>query len=118
MNQATATRRAALLPQHRLKTTRLTDTHVPRPNVVIPANAGIRAQNRLQALILAAEFAAARQRSDKNCQSEKVLVGICEHHERIFDENKTRTIHKVKQIQRLKEFEAIRFRLWHGYCLM
>ena len=39
--------------------------------IVIPVNAGIRAQNRLQALILAAEFAAARQRSDKNCQSKK-----------------------------------------------
>ena len=52
--------------------------------IVVPANAGIRAQNRLQALKPAAPFAPARQRSDKNCQSEKVLVGICEHHEPTF----------------------------------
>ena len=84
MNQATATRRAALLPQHRLKTTRLTDAQVPQPNLVIPANAESRARNRLQVLILAAEFAAARQRSDKNCQPEKLLVVICEHHKLAF----------------------------------
>ena len=67
----------------------------------IPANAGIRTKHRLQALKPAAQFAAARQRSDKNCQSKKARSGACELRFVNFHQNKIRTIRKSERIQPL-----------------